>query len=91
MCVSVSYQCVVVFGQIRIVDDIPTKQHFCGTLMAKYGKSDSRRPKGFFPRLMAICVYAVTIERMTGKQQALPPPSKQWPAVDRTKTPIARS
>jgi uncharacterized protein len=57
--------------------------------MAKYGKPDTQRPKGFFPRIDIITVYAVTIERMTGKEQFLPPLSEQWPAKDRTKTPNA--
>jgi len=34
-------------------------------------------------------VYAITAERITGKEQALPPLSEQWPAKDRTKTPNA--
>ena len=57
--------------------------------MAKYGKPETQRPKGFFPRIDVITVYAVAVERMTGKQQALPPLSEQWPAKDRTKTPNA--
>jgi uncharacterized protein len=88
--ISVSYRSVVVFGKIKIVVDVPTKQRFCESLMAKYAKSDTGRPKGFFPRLNLICVYSVAIERVTGKEQVLPPPSEQWPAVDRTKTPLAR-
>jgi nitroimidazol reductase NimA-like FMN-containing flavoprotein (pyridoxamine 5'-phosphate oxidase superfamily) len=87
---GLAYRSVVVFGQISIVDDIPTKQRFCENLMAKYGKPDTGRPKGFFPRLMEICVYAIAIERITGKELALPPVSKQWPAMDRTKTPFAQ-
>ena len=58
--------------------------------MAKYGKPDTGRPKGFFPRIDMITVYAVTVERLTGKVQPLPPPREQWPAIDRTKTPHAR-
>jgi hypothetical protein len=34
-------------------------------------------------------VYAIAVERMTGKEQPLPPLSEQWPAKDRTKTPNA--
>jgi len=33
----------------------------------------------------------MTVERMTGKEQVLPPLSEQWPAKDRTKTPNASS
>jgi hypothetical protein len=37
-----------------------------------------------------ITVYAISVERMTGKEMALPALSEQWPAKDRTKTPNAR-
>lgn len=87
---GVAYQSVLVFGQVAIVEDIAIKQRFCENLMAKYGKPDTGRPKGFFPRLHEICVYSVSIERITGKGQVLPPISEQWPAIDRTKTPNAR-
>jgi hypothetical protein len=36
-------------------------------------------------------VYAISVERMTGKEQSMPPLSEQWPAKDRTKTPNALS
>ena len=58
--------------------------------MAKYGKGDTGRPKGFFPRIDIITVYAVAVERMTGKEVAMPALSQQRPAMDRTKTPEAR-
>jgi hypothetical protein len=58
--------------------------------MEKYGKPDSIRPKNFFPRLDIITVYALTIDRMTGKELLLPELSEQWPAKDRTRTPNAR-
>ena len=77
------------FGWIQIVDDKEVKQRFCEALMAKYGKPETKRPKGFFPRIDAITVYAIAVERMTGKEQPLPPLSEQWPAKDRTKTPNA--
>ena len=57
--------------------------------MAKYGNAGTKRPKGFFPRIDIITVYAIAVERITGKEQALPPLSEQWPAKDRTKTPNA--
>ena len=87
---GLAYQSVILFGKIRIVEDRAAKQRFCEVLMAKYGKADTERPKGFFPRLDAITVYAISVERMTGKEMALPPLSEQWPAKDRTKTPNAR-
>jgi nitroimidazol reductase NimA-like FMN-containing flavoprotein (pyridoxamine 5'-phosphate oxidase superfamily) len=87
---GLAYQSVIVFGKIRIVEERVGKQRFCEALMAKYGKPDTSRPKGFFPRIDAITVYAIAIERMTGKEMALPPLSEQWPTKDRTKTPNAR-
>jgi nitroimidazol reductase NimA-like FMN-containing flavoprotein (pyridoxamine 5'-phosphate oxidase superfamily) len=87
---SVAYRSVIAFGTIAIVTDRPAKQRFCEALMAKYGKADSGRPKGFFPRLDLITVYAMTVERMTGKETPQPDVSQQWPAVDMTKTPHAR-
>src|SRR5204862_1190853 len=48
---SVSYCSVVVFGQIRIVEDRALKQRFCDALMAKYRKAEAKRPKSFYPRL----------------------------------------
>ncbi|MGH6641721.1 MAG: pyridoxamine 5'-phosphate oxidase family protein [Bradyrhizobium sp.] len=87
---GLAYRSVILFGKIRIIEDRAAKQRFCEALMAKYGKPDTERPKGFFPRLDAITVYAIAVERMTGKEMALPPLSEQWPAKDRTKTPNAR-
>jgi uncharacterized protein len=86
---GLAYRSVCVFGRIRIVEAREVKQRFCEALMAKYGKPATERPKGFFPRLDAITVYAIAVERMTGKEQELPPLSEQWPAKDRTKTPNA--
>jgi nitroimidazol reductase NimA-like FMN-containing flavoprotein (pyridoxamine 5'-phosphate oxidase superfamily) len=88
--VTIAYRSVIAFGRIRIVDDAAVKQRFCEALLGKYGKPDTGRPKGFFPRLALINVYEVSIERITGKEQTLPPLSEQWPAVDRTKTPLAK-
>jgi nitroimidazol reductase NimA-like FMN-containing flavoprotein (pyridoxamine 5'-phosphate oxidase superfamily) len=86
---GLAYRSVCLFGRIRIIEDRHVKQRFCEALMAKYGKLETERPKGFFPRIDIITVYAVAVERMTGKEQALPPLSEQWPAKDRTKTPNA--
>jgi nitroimidazol reductase NimA-like FMN-containing flavoprotein (pyridoxamine 5'-phosphate oxidase superfamily) len=87
---GLAYQSVILFGRIRIAEDTATKQTFCERLMAKYGKRNSARPKNFFPRLNLITVYALTVERITGKEQTWPELSEQWPAKDRTKTPDAR-
>jgi uncharacterized protein len=87
---GLAYRSVILFGKIRVAEDKAAKQRFCEALMAKYGKPDTTRPKGFFPRLDVITVYAISVERITGKEMALPAVSEQWPAKDRTKTPNAR-
>lgn len=87
---TVAYRSVVLFGRIRVVEERPAKQRFCEALMAKYAKPDWDRPKGFFPRLDEITVYAVAVERLTGKALALPAAAQQWPAVDMTKSPNAK-
>jgi len=87
---SIGYRSVIVFGRIRIVEDVPAKQHFFEALMAKYAKPEWARPAGFFPRLGEITVYAMTIKRLTGKENPQPAAAEQWPAVDRTKSPNAR-
>jgi nitroimidazol reductase NimA-like FMN-containing flavoprotein (pyridoxamine 5'-phosphate oxidase superfamily) len=86
---SIAYRSVVAFGRIRIVEDRDQKQRFCEALMAKYGDPGWERPPSFFPRLNQITVYAIAIERITGKETSLPPVADQWPAADHTKTPDA--
>lgn len=86
---SLAYRSVIVFGRVALVEDTETRQRFCEALMGKYGKADWGRPQGFFPRLDAISVYALTPERITGKAAALPVAAERWPAVDRTKSPGA--
>jgi nitroimidazol reductase NimA-like FMN-containing flavoprotein (pyridoxamine 5'-phosphate oxidase superfamily) len=89
---SVEYKSVIVFGNIRVVDDEATKRRFCDALMAKYRRPEApQRPKSFYPRLADITVYAIKIARMTGKELALPDVSEQWPAKDRTKSPHAKA
>jgi hypothetical protein len=58
--------------------------------MAKYANKDWERPKGFYPRIDQITLYAIAIERMSGKETPLPPAAGRWPAADHTKTPDAR-
>jgi nitroimidazol reductase NimA-like FMN-containing flavoprotein (pyridoxamine 5'-phosphate oxidase superfamily) len=84
---GLAYSSVVLFGRIRIIEEREGKQRFCEMLMKKYGKPNTARPKGFFPRLDIITVYAIAIERMTGKEQVMP--AQQWPAIDFSKTPNA--
>jgi hypothetical protein len=68
---GLAYRSVCLFGRIRIVDDREVKQRFCEALMAKYGKPETKRPKGFLPRIDVITVYAIAVERMTGKECSL--------------------
>jgi nitroimidazol reductase NimA-like FMN-containing flavoprotein (pyridoxamine 5'-phosphate oxidase superfamily) len=87
---SVSYRSVIVFGRIRVVEDAQAKQRFFEALMTKYDKRDSGRPRDFFPRIELITLYAISVERMSGKETPLPQASDRWPAADHTKTPNAR-
>ena len=87
---SVAFRSVIAFGTIRVVDDLDVKQRFFEALMGKYAASAWERPKGFFPRIEQITLYAIAVERLTGKETPLPEASEQWPAMDRTKTPEAR-
>jgi hypothetical protein len=64
---GLAYRSVCLFGQIRIVDDKKVKQRFFQALMAKYGKPETKRPEGFFPRIDIITLYAIEVERMTGR------------------------
>lgn len=84
-----SYGSVIAFGRIEIESEREEKTRFCEALMEKYAMDVPARPKAFFPRLDEITVYALNVERLTGKAQSLPAVSEQWPALDRTKTPGA--
>jgi hypothetical protein len=57
--------------------------------MSKYHSAEMGRPKGFYPRLGDVTVYALSPERITGKQISLPAKEGRWPAVDKTKSPGA--
>lgn len=87
---ALAYRSVVAFGRIRIVGERAPKTAFFAALMEKYGDPGWQRPKSFFPRLDEVTVYAIAIERMTGKETALPAAQNRWPAVDNTKSPNAR-
>jgi uncharacterized protein len=87
---SVEYRSVVVFGRIRVVEDRAAKVRFFDALMAKYGDPAWQRPAGFYPRLDQITLYAIAVERMTGKETVLPAAPQRWPAADRTASPDAR-
>ena len=86
---SVAYRSVVVFGEIRIVEDREQKKAFFDAFMKKYNDPNWDRPKGFFPRLDQVTVYAIAVERMTGKEAALPSAQERWPAIDNSKSPDA--
>ena len=84
---SIQYQSIVVFGRLAIIDDRTRKSLFFDALMAKYYGNDSTRPKSFYPRLDGVTVYALAVERITGKEQRLPSTEAQWPAADHTMSP----
>jgi uncharacterized protein len=86
---SIAYRSVVAFGRIRVVEEAASKTRFFAELMRKYGDAAWERPRGFYPRLQDITLYAIDIERLTGKETPLPEVSKRWPALDRTKSPGA--
>ena len=86
---SVEYQSVLVFGRIDIIEERALKAAFFDAFMGKYFGDDPTRPKGFYPRLDGVTVYALTVERMTGKETPLPAPQAQWPTADNTKSPNA--
>jgi nitroimidazol reductase NimA-like FMN-containing flavoprotein (pyridoxamine 5'-phosphate oxidase superfamily) len=69
---TLSYRSVVAFGRIREMEDRESKERFCTALMRKYASHIEGRENGAFPRLDHIRVYAIAIERMTGKQAKLP-------------------
>jgi len=86
---SVAYRSVIAFGRIRIVEEPAQKKAFFDRLMTKYSDPKLDRPKGFYPRLDIVTVYAIAVERITGKELPLPAKAEQWPALDQTKTPNA--
>jgi nitroimidazol reductase NimA-like FMN-containing flavoprotein (pyridoxamine 5'-phosphate oxidase superfamily) len=87
---SVAYRSVVAFGTVRVIDDAVEKAAFFDDLMSKYHARRDDRPASFFPRLDGVTVYAIEIDRMTGKVSPLPDREDQWPMTDSTKTPNAR-
>jgi nitroimidazol reductase NimA-like FMN-containing flavoprotein (pyridoxamine 5'-phosphate oxidase superfamily) len=87
---GLAYRSAVAYGRIRIVDDRAAKARFFDALLAKYGTGVPGRPKSFYPRLDEVTVYAIAVERISGKHCPLPALSEQWPALDRTKSPNAR-
>ena len=87
---GLEYCSVMMFGTLSVVEDPAVRQRFCDALLAKYRTSGPERPKSFYPRIDMIAIYALNLERMTGKRSALPAESERWPARDRTPTPNAQ-
>jgi uncharacterized protein len=87
---ALEYQSVLVFGRLAVVEDQSQKPRFFDALMAKYYPADTTRPKGYYPRLAEVTVYALTVERVSGKETTLPTDDARWPAVDKTKSPNAQ-
>ena len=88
---GIEYQSVIAFGRIAIAHDRGQKALFFDALMAKYYANDSTRPRGFYPRLDDVTVYALAVERMTGKKTPLPHEQARWPAVDNTRSPHVKA
>ena len=86
---SIEYQSIVLFGRVAIIDDRQKKSLFFDALMEKYQGNDSTRPKSFYPRLDGVTVYALAVERITGKEQRLPSKEARWPVTDHTMSPDA--
>lgn len=84
---TIAYRSVVLFGRIRVVGDRGGRGAFFDALMAKYADPGWNRPAGFYPRLDEVTVYAIAVDRFTGKQTMLPAAADRWPAADHTKTP----
>ena len=84
-----SYASVIAFGRIALVPPGEQRVRFFDKFMKKYAPDIDDRPKSFYPRLHHIDVFALTVERLTGKETPLPAVSQQWPALDQTRTPDA--
>lgn len=88
---SLSYRSVMAFGSLGEVDGPQHVAEFCDELMLKYGADEfNDRPRSVYPRLHDIAVYAIQVERLTGKEIQLPVAAARWPALDRTKSPHAQ-
>lgn len=87
---GLAYTSVVVFGRMQVVVEAPAKQLFFERFMRKYADAAWARPRDFFPRLDAVTVYRIAVERLCGKETLLPAAEQLWPRLDRTKTPHAQ-
>jgi nitroimidazol reductase NimA-like FMN-containing flavoprotein (pyridoxamine 5'-phosphate oxidase superfamily) len=84
---GLAYTSVVAFGRIAIAPAEHDKQVFFERFMRKYADAAWQRPQGFFPRIDAVTVYRIELDRITGKRTALPAAQQLWPNLDRTMTP----
>jgi hypothetical protein len=66
--------------QANLVDDRAQNARFFDALMAKHFRDDPGRPRGFFPRLDQVTVYALTTERITGNATPTPDPPSPCPS-----------
>jgi nitroimidazol reductase NimA-like FMN-containing flavoprotein (pyridoxamine 5'-phosphate oxidase superfamily) len=86
---GIAYRSVIAFGRVRIVDADAEKSAFFDQFMERYHPVDADRPRGFYPRLGEVTVFAMAVDRITGKETVLPALSDRWPARDSTRTPGA--
>lgn len=86
---GLAYASVVAFGRIAIAHAESDKQVFFERFMHKYADAAWQRPQGFFPRIDAVTVYRIELDRISGKRTVLPAAQQLWPNVDRTMTPAA--
>lgn len=87
---GIAYQSVIAFGRVRVIEAEAEKAAFFDAFMERYHAHDPDRPRGFYPRLGEVTVFALGIDRMTGKETVLPAASERWPARDNTRTPHAQ-
>jgi len=81
---SVAYESAIAFGRCELVADRAEKLRILGLLMAKYADPSWERPDTW-PLLDQTAVFAVTVERVTGKRRPLTvadPWRHQFPAAD---------
>lgn len=84
---GLSYESVVVFGELDVIEDRDVGTWFFGKLFEKYQPDPKGRPVEVYPRLDKIVLYRMSVSRITGKATVLPEPQQQWPAADRTASP----
>jgi hypothetical protein len=81
-----------VFGRVLVIENRAEKAKFFDEFMARYHPGEGgTRAAGFYPQLDVVTVYAMTTDRITGKETVLPAAGARWPAIDRTRTPNARA